>query len=305
MELQTNIKTGDLKITSPETTGTTTTTVKTPEPDLITRVSQFKKEEPKQTTNPEEGKQTGEEKAVVEPEFDFKEIEKIPDPAAKEYAEKAYKSFQRGFNQKFQEISALRKELESERQKLQQTQPSNWTPEKIQSLMQDPQFVNAAKVVVQNQNPTTSGLTDDQYSALSDVEKKQLQDMRQELGQLKQQNFIQQIRQQDETLKTRYANYEPQAVDIITSDLLTGKVQATREDLWKVYDYDKAVQRAYELGKQDKLKDTQEKVNSMSFEGVNATGNKEIPKAESNESASSYFGKLVMNNIAKMQGAKR
>jgi hypothetical protein len=109
------------------------------------------------------------------------------------------------------------------------------------------------------------------------------------------------LKKQDETLKTRYANYNPEAVDIITSDLLTGKVRATREDLWKVYDYEPAVKRAYELGRQDGQTEKQEKVNSISAEGMSTMQpNKEVPKPGEKESTHSYFGRIVMGNLTKM-----
>ena len=213
--------------------------VATPEvkPDLITRASQVKLETQPQPT------QTSD-------EFDYKEIEAIKDPVAKDLALKAYKSFQRGFNQKFQDIASLRKDLENKSQEF-----SNWTPERVQQLINDPKFVEAAKNVVGTQSETT-------YETETDKKVKLLE---QELQTLKGQSLQQNFRQQDEQFKQKYANYKPEAVDILTNDMLQGKVQATREHLWKVIDYDDAIQRAYELGKQDRQLDLGEKQTSASF----------------------------------------
>lgn len=299
MELQTNVKTGDLKITAPEVGEATVVAPKeqvigeTPkQPDLITRVSQVK------VDKPEEIKETTEEGKFNINELDS-EIDKLPDPKLKEQVLGLKKSLLRGENQKYQEIANLRKQYE---QKL--ADSSNWTPERIQGLMNDPNFVKAAQSVVQSQNPAASGLTDEQWSNLSEPEKQKMMGMEKEIQSLKQQNLVSQWRQEDDKLKTKYANYEPQAVDIITNDILTGKVRANREDLWKVYDYDNAVRRAYELGKQDRLVETNEKISATSIEGGQVTPQKEVPTPEKNESPQAYFGRLVMNNIARQAQKK-
>src|ERR1043165_3233507 len=80
------------------------------EPDLMTKITQFKK--PVETTN------------VA---FDYKEIEGIKDQVAKEIAIKAYKSMQSDYTKKTQEIAEQRKSFE---QKLQEAQ--TWSPERIQ-----------------------------------------------------------------------------------------------------------------------------------------------------------------------------
>lgn len=289
MELQTNVKSGEVKITEATTQPVNTTTEKKSEPDLITRVSQFKKEEPTET------KSTGE-KTVTEPEFDFKDIEKIADPTAKEYAQKAYKSFQKGFNQKFQELADLRKTYE---QKV--TETSTWTPERIQGLLNDTNFVNAAKSVMSSQAPQAFEGTQQDWSALSDTDKAKFQGLESEINLLKQQNYQVRKLQEDETLKNRYANYNPQALDVLTAELLTGKVQATREHLYKVLNHDENVRNAYELGLRDGTKGVREKVSSSSMEGTMATSIKETPKKEEGETDRNYFRRLFLNNVAKQR----
>jgi hypothetical protein len=265
--------------------------VEVPKEDLISRVSKVKVEVP--VIN------------VEEPHFDVNDIEKITDPVAKEQATRAYKSFQRGFNQKFQELSEMRKQLESQKAQ----QPTQWTPERIKQELNKPDFIQASQTVLQEQNPPNSGMNETEWSSLTATEKKQWQAMQNELTSLKQQQsrdaLLQNFRVQDETLKTKYANYNPEAVDMITSELLTGKRQATREDLFRSLDYENAVKRAYELGKQDSKIDKQEKINASSFDGVNSGKPAvDLPVAEKNESAQSYFGKLVFNNIKKMQAQR-
>ena len=259
--------------------------------DLISRVSKVKVEQPKGDIN------------VEEPKFDINDIEKIQDPQAKEQALRAYKSFQRGFNQKFQELAELRKQLEVEKQ------PITWTPERIKQELNKPDFIQSSQAVLQEQNPPNSGMNDTEWSSLTANEKKQWQAMQQELTSLKQQQQQQQVlqnfKQQDDVLKIKYANYDPSAVDIITSELLQGKRQATREDLFRSLDYENAVKRAYELGKQDGQLDKTEKVNANAYDGI-TTGRPatDIPVAEKNESTQSFFGKLVANNLRKQQAQR-
>lgn len=256
--------------------------------DLVSRVSKVKID----TTLPEI--------TIDEPKFDVNDIEKIADPQAKEQALKAYKSFQRGFNAKFQELAELRKQMESK------NQPTQWTPDKLRQEINKPDFIQASQAVLQEQNPMQSGMTDTEWSSLTANEKKQWQVMQQELASLKQQNAQQEILQnykaQDDTLKQRYADYDPQAVDIITNELLSGKRQATREDLWKAIKHDENVKRAYELGKQDGSSDKLDKQNASAYDGL-STGKPatDVPVAEKNESTSSFFGRLVARNLEKQK----
>jgi hypothetical protein len=257
MEVNTNL-TASVTETKPEV-----------KPDLVTRASQVKVE-PKSIP-------------VSEPEFDYKEIEAIKDPVAKEVALKAYKSFQRGFNQKFQDIASLRKDLENKSQEF-----SNWTPERVQSLINDPKFVEAAKNVVGTQNEQI-------YETETDKRVKQLE---QELNQLKGQSIQQTFKQQDEEIGKRYANYNPKKVDEITAEMLSGKVQATREHLWKVLDYEEAVQRAYQLGKEDKKLDFNDKLSSASYSPNSTTimPSGEKPMPEKGESDRDFLKRMFFKN---------
>jgi len=264
--------------------------VEVPKEDLISRVSKVKVEPKPADIN------------IEEPKFDINDIDKIQDPQAKEQALRAYKSFQKGFNQKFQELADLKKQLQV------QQQPTTWTKERIRQELNKPDFIQASQEVLQEQNPPNSGMNDTEWSSLTTNEKRQWQAMQSELAQLKQQQSSNQILQdwksQDETLKTKYANYDPNAVDIISSELLSGKRQATREDLHKAIDYDNAVRRAYELGKQDGGTEKLEKTNATSYDGLSTKPATDIPVAEKNESTSSFFGRLVENNLRKQKAQR-
>lgn len=262
----------------------------TPEPvpaepkkeDLVTRVSQVKAEVSAAEPKPDEV-------------FNVNDIDKIEDPKAKEYAEKAYKSFQRGFNKKYEELAALRKDLEKKGEA-----SSTWTVEKVQSLLKDESFVNAARSVTA-QNP--NGLTDEEYSALTDTEKAKLNNLESEVSNLRKLNYEAYKVQQDEQLKRKYANYDSSIIDTTSADLISGRAIATREHLWKVIDYDKAIRRAYELGLQDRKLETSDRLNSMSADGINTVPSGNVPEPEKGESDTAYFKRLA-NKRLKEAGRK-
>jgi hypothetical protein len=220
---------------------------------------------------------------------DFDKIESVED--AKKYAETAYKSFEKGFQKKFQDLAELKKTLEN-----QVTNSSSWTTEKIQSLLQDPSFVSAAQGVLGQSNQSPQG-DDDGYSALSDTEKRKIQAIEDQNRMLLQQqnNFL--MKQQDEMLKSKFPNYKPEAVDTITADLLQGKVKNTREYIWKAYDYEEGINRAYQLGMQDARKNLNENIQGASFDsGVSTTPSTPIVK-EKGESNENLLKRLYTNAL--------
>lgn len=256
--------------------------------DLLKRVSAYKPSEA-QSSKPEESV------------FDINEIGKIQDPKAREIAEKAYKSLQSGFTKKFQELAEIRKQFEQR-----QAEHSNWTPERVQQLLNDQSFVQSAQAVAGiNPSEKQAGMTDTEWSALTPQEQAKINEMQKQLHNLQLMN-LQAVRTQEDTqLKAKYANYNAQAVDIITNDLLQGKVNATREHLHKVLDYDEAVRRAYELGRQDSKTKTEDKINSMSFSaGAGMNTNPSGVTPEKGESNNSLWNRIIAKNLAAVAGRK-
>jgi hypothetical protein len=209
---------------------------------------------------------------------------------------------QSGFGKKFQEVAELRKTLEARA-----AENANWSPERVQSLLNDPNFVKAAQQVAgtsSNNNQSQSGLSDEEWSALTDKEKTQLTAMQTKINALESINLQTFKLQQDETLKTRYANYDPRAVDLLTADLIQGKVQATREHLHKVLDYEQAVERAYKLGLTDGKTGKQERMNASSYQGSSAINSSERPNPEKGESNLGFFQRVARQRLAETLGKK-
>jgi len=247
----------------------------TPKEELVSRVSKFKPEEPKKE----------------ETIFNVKDIEKIEDPKAREYAEKAYKSMLGDYTRKTQELAEMRRSLEAGK-------TEKWTPEKVQSLLNDQTFVEAAQSVVGKPK-------EDDSSMLTEAEKHEIAVLKDQVKQMQANTWQAYRLQQDAVLKNKYANYNPQAVDIITSDLMQGKRQVTREDIYKAMDYDEAVKRAYELGKQDSGLDKETKVIASSFDGGTVTATGTPPEKEKGESDRAYFKRLAERNLAAFINKKK
>lgn len=276
-----------------------------PNNDILTRVNEFIQRNPPASSDDDGFK------------FDSSEIEKIEDPKTKELVEGIYKSFQSGMDKKFKEVAELRNTLQ-EQIKQGQTATSGtqlpWTTDRVQSLLQDPSFIQAASQV--------SGLgADDDDSNLSDKDRQAMASLQEQNRQLTQQ--VQALSasssnamrvQEDEVLKSRYEGYNPKAVDTLTGDLLQNRVKASREHLWKVLDYDEMVKRmenkirsAYNIGRTDERNGVQENVQAASIEGMQTVPNEDVPKKEKGESSQSYFVRLGLRNLArtKRSGATR
>ena len=219
--------------------------VETPkvEEDLVTRASRLKPET--------------QIKQELDDKFNINEldsaIEKLPDQTLKEQVLGLKKSLIKGENQKYQEIANLRKQYEQEL-----ASRNQWTPERVQGLLQDPNFVTAARSIVERDNSNDS--------ILPEADRRKLDQTNQAVQALMNQNQQLLKMQQDEQLKRKYADYDPEIVDKTVQDLSTGKVQATREDIWKVINFETKVRQAYELGKQDKNTQNQERAQGMTFE---------------------------------------
>ena len=280
-------------------------TPKAPEPSLMERVASFKPEPPK----------PAEPTPVQSEGFSVKELEAIKDPVARAAAERAYKSFQSDYTKKTQAIAEKNRELEErkkalETQAVQANQKTVWTADKIQKeLLSDPTFVAEAQRLAQvnpaPSNPASSELTDDQWSALTPVEKAKFQLMEQKMAKLEQQSKqseqqaqIAVVQQQHQALKSKFANYDSDIVDTTVRNVVDGKAQIGLEHIWKAIDYESAVNRAYELGRLDAAGKAKDKIGNMSFDGGQVSGSKSTLEPEKNESTPNFFKRLAISRLA-------
>lgn len=273
-----------------------------PKEDLLARVKAFQAP----------AAQPKAQEAQGESFFDIKEIEKITDPRAREVAEKAYKSMQSDYTRKTQTLAEQRKAAEELKKQYEEikTVSSNWTPERIQQLLNDPNFVEAASKVAGTPSKTNQyGVSEEKWSALTEEERAEIAQTKQIA--LQSQQYLQSLQkaQQDQELKSKYENYNPQAMDTITTEVIQGKRQITREDVWKAVDYDRLIaeqkaiaEKAYQLGRLDAQGKNQEKVQSMAYgtSSQAATPTRDVPEKLPTESAISYIKRLGMLNLQKV-----
>lgn len=254
-----------------------------PKDDLVTKVSAFKLTD----TNSQE----------TNAGFDINALQNIKTPEeAKAFAEASHKSFERGYQKKYQDLAREREEVDRMKQEL-----NTWTPDRVRSLTQDPNFVRAAQSITGQ-----TQLSEDEYSALNEKEKAEFNALRNDIVQLRRINSETLRLQQDRDLSARYSNYDPSLVDGLTKQLINGSRNATREDVWKVADYDEAVKRAYQMGLEDRKQNIQEQINSFSMTG-NATVQpveNDKPKREQSETPVNYFKRLGRWRLTKLSSER-
>lgn len=253
--------------------------------DLLSRVTKFIDSSPKD--KPEE---KIDDDVFNDAEFRQK-IDSIEDPELKQQMIRLRKSAITGVNTKFQEIAEIRKELESLKHS---GGTQKWTPERIQQLINDPEFIQAASSVA----GIGSDSDDDEYVPDSVKAKlKELDQIKSQLGQFQQQQTQAQRQQEHQFLQTKYGNYNPQRVDEIRKELLEGKVNATSEHIYKAWYHDENVKRAYEMGKRDAQKGISDNVNANSFDGNVQRQNQQI-KPNEGESDKSFLKRIIEKNLA-------
>ena len=156
----------------------------------------------------------------------------------------------------------------------------------MQEELKNPEFVKIAQSLVEDQESV-------------DPATLQIQN---KIKTLENQIASETMRRQDEILRNKYKDYDANVVNGIVQDLQSGKIQATKEDLWKIAKFDDYMKRAYSLGKQDRKIDLDEKLQSSSVEGITATGSEEIPKPLEKERDEDYFNRLAQFRLKQYQG---
>ena len=243
----------------------------TQQDDLLSRVTSFMQDNPPKSEPQDDGAR-----------FDINDIDRIEDPHARDLVKSAYKSFESGYQRKFQELAQLRKSLES-------ATNEKWTPERIQRLINDPEFVAAAQQVA----GTNQNSSEDEYSNLSDAEKAKISNLERELANLRKQNMDSINQQEHQTLASRYSNYDPKAIDTIKADLISGKVRANNEVIYKAMYHDENVKKAYELGRNDERTGNVSKLESASVDGQNTSQAFQPLEPQEGESSKSFWRRIA------------
>lgn len=194
--------------------------------------------------------------------YNSSDIDKIADPMAKKIVQDLYKQIQKGAQTKFKEAADLKKTYEQKMAEM-----STWSPQRLQQELNRPDFVQSMQALQQQAAPQHWSGSPEEWSALSPQEQQQFNGLQQAVMSQQQQITKMLQLEEDNKLKSAYPDYNPELVNKLTDDLISGRYQATREDLWKVHNHDANVSRAYELGKQDALAKLKDKGNGVSLPG--------------------------------------
>jgi len=226
----------------------------------------------------------------------------IKDPKARALAEKRIKELEAGFNKKYEKIAEIRKDLES---KINQATNRQWTQEELDRALKDPSFVQLVQARQQqaaaSAAPATWEGSTEEWSALTPEEKQQFAQLNNRLSAQEQIMHDMLKTQEDQKLKELYPDFDPRVVDQIQQDLLAGRVQATREHLWKIANFESAVQRAYRLGLQDRGSNLNEKlIASNNLPAHSVTPNGEVPEDIKKQG----FPAIAKFRLAQMRGKK-
>jgi hypothetical protein len=205
-------------------------------------------------------------------------LDDIKDPVARAVVEKRLKEFESGYNKKYEDLANKRKEFESK-----MSQQEIWDQEKLDRALKDPTFVSLVQARQQqasaHQAPSTWEGSSDEWSSLTAEEKQQFVQLNSRLSAQEQIMSNMLKTEEDSKLKQSYPDYDPKLVDQVQQDLLSGRLQATREHLWKVANFETAVERAYKLGLQDRKLELNDKLNaSTTPSNRNVTPANEVPE---------------------------
>jgi hypothetical protein len=276
-------------VTAPVITTPVVETVVAPEPDILTKVSQFKLPETQdKIENPPE-----------QPE-----LAGITDPVAKKAAAEAVERMRRGMQ------SDYTKKLE-DAQKL-VNQSKSWTPQRIQQeLLTNPEFVSAAQMINGQTNTNDRSLTQEEYSALTDTEKAKLATVTKlevELNNMKNQANNDQIRtaitQKDMTLRTKFSDFDSKIIDEACVNLGKLNLADVREYVYKATNFETSVKKAYEMGKLEGQGKLQTKINTIAPQGSTVLSQEGVPTKQAGENDKAFFVRLGQFRLAQFKNQK-
>lgn len=251
--------------------------------DLMSRVTQFKRDSLKSEANIKSDSET----------FDQSELEKITTPEeAKQWAESKAKSLEKGYQQKFQSLAEDRKKVEDLK-----SLSKDWSLDDIDALLKDPKFINAA----QQYESTNQTVNDDDYYE-TEAERANAQEinlLKQKMSEVEQEKARIRREQLDSELASKFKNYDAAKINQLEHDMASNEISATREHIYKAFYHDENVKAAYEMGlrdRQDGITDKQE-LSSLDVGKTSPGIQAATPDPEENESGKSYFMRLAEKHL--------
>lgn len=235
-------------------------------------------------------------------------LEDIKDPTIRTVVETKLKNLESGFNKKYMKLAEEQKAAEALKQKYEQEVNQPWSPERLQQMLQRPDFAQAVQSAYQTQSqlapPATWEGSQEQWSNLSDSDKQAFRHMQGQVNSLMSQQEQMQHAQEHERVKTRFPDYDPKAVESFYRDANAGKMgsEQIKEMIWKALNFQKYVDNAYAFGQQDRQGSLQEKINGNTNpqnNSVQVSG--DMPQRADNESTRSFMSRLGNWNLSRQK----
>ena len=228
-------------------------------------------------------------------------IDSIEDPELKAYMTALRKTGVSGIGSRLEEISTMRKELTE----LKNGMNPGWTPQRVQELLKNQDFLTSAESILGNTNEQQI-IGDDEY--VPDSVKQTLTALQEENAQFKQQfNTLSQNQTQEnfqrehKQLSEKYGNYNSEKIDNVRAGLISGKIKATSEDLYKIVNYEENINNAYKMGLQDRNGGAEEKQQISSFPNNTVQQPNTEIQAEKGETNKQFLNRIIQNNLDKLK----
>lgn len=228
-------------------------------------------------------------------------LDDIKDPAARKLVEDKIKNLESHFNKKYQSNAEKERSLETLRQDLERKTNQPWTPQRVQEVLRDQTFVQAAQTVASQQAPQGFEGTQEEWSNLSDSEKSKLHKLETQVNSLTVQLQRTAITRDEEQIKQKYSDYDSAKVENFYRDVAEGRIPEVqiRELIYKALNHDEHLERTYAYAMQDKKTVIQEKLNGSTQLGLNATTASEPIKRQEGERGRTLFERIYLANKAR------
>ena len=265
------------------------------EPDLMSRVNAAVSSS---TTLPSDGEAQGNEpKDFIERIKSATSVE-----AAIQAALDANKSWESGYGKKFQKLSEKEKEMQQQMQ-----EASRITPEKLKSLLNEPEFVKAVGEVLAEEGLAENG--DTQWDSMDPEAKKAIFEVQKKTRMLEDQLQARTLQETHQGLKTKYADYDPNQINSFLQEIQTGKRRVGMEEVYKIQAFDsfeKKIEAAFKLGQEEGNKKLSTKFNMSSLPSTPSSASNvpapQNPGASRSEQYENTANNIVMKALNKLRG---
>lgn len=234
------------------------------------------------------------------------------------------------YNRKVSELNSQKGHVtEQDKGKILNDTLDNLTDQQFETATQHPMFVNRLMNYLNRQGynngqqqaqPQDNGGLTEQDLELADPLTRKLYEQNQELVQTIKElkgrvdntdvaSRNAQIQAEDARLQSKYQGlYNPNAINQFLGDVQNGTANLSRELIFKALDYDNAVRRWYDWGKEESYEENPNKGQSSMLSGIQSGGERagyEAVKPEKGENRLSYFQRLFDNAKQKVANGER